>query len=134
MSWATIHVLVCGICADEYAGRKDQPRARVLSKAQQNERVNDSDGFGTTWKTGWHSNTHGVLIVCDACIGEVHAKAKWYSGRVDLGRPSLALFVDFYADELRANDIPHAGALAELAVEGAAWAVVQEELANAQAP
>ena len=119
MSWATIHVLVCGICADEYAGRKDQPRARVLSRARQNE--------------GWHSNTHGVLIVCDACIGEVHAKAKGYAnlapGPLESSEPRK-LFVDFYADELRANDIPHAGALAELAVEGAAWAAI----ANAQAP
>jgi hypothetical protein len=50
---------------------------------------------------GWHSNSHGVLIVCPECIGE----------------QPLGGDVVMHADKLRSYDVPNALVLAELVAD-----------------
>jgi len=88
MSWLKVQVLECDICGNRWQGRPSRPRAFVVSRARM--------------VGGWHTNSHGVLVVCRACIDSDRRRS---------------LSVAEHADHLRAHDIPHALLLAELVAE-----------------
>lgn len=87
MSWLTIHALSCDICGARYEGKPGRGRAAVISRARMVE--------------GWHSNSHGVLIVCPRCISE---------------QPFVGDVV-MHAAKLRSCDVPNALLLAELVAD-----------------
>ncbi len=105
MSWLAVHMLACDICGDQYVGKAGRARATVLAFARQTH--------------GWHSNSHGVVIVCDGCIRESAPSAAQRQlggalARSLVGAPSC---VEVHAAKLRAFDVPNALALAELCAE-----------------
>lgn len=88
MSWLKVEVLECDICGTRWQGRPSRPRAFVVSRART--------------VGGWHTNSHGVLVVCRACI--------------DSDRRRFSSVAE-HADHLGAHDIPNALPLAELVEE-----------------
>jgi hypothetical protein len=88
MSWLKVEVLECDICGTRWQGRPSRPRAFVVSRART--------------VGGWHTNSHGVLVVCRACI--------------DSDRRRFSSVAE-HADHLGAHDIPNALLLAELVDE-----------------
>jgi hypothetical protein len=88
MSWLKVEVLECDICSARWQGRPSRPRAFVVSRARM--------------VGGWHTNSHGVLVVCRACIDSPHSR---FSSVAE------------HAGHLRAHDIPNALLLAELVEE-----------------
>ena len=100
MSWLTIHALSCDICDERYKGKPGRPRAIVISQAR---------------IEGWHTRTHGVLVVCPWCIAE----------------QPLDGDAVMHAARLSSHDIPNALLLAEL-VAGAPQAWISPDIARAR--
>jgi len=86
MSWMTINALSCDICDERYEGKPGRPRANVISQAR---------------IEGWHTRSHGVLVVCPWCIAE----------------QPLDGDVVMHAARLGSHDIPNALLLAELVAD-----------------